>query len=402
MDIGLNSSNNGLSSNGTQRSYGASRRLLGICYVGTIVTVSILVILSGAAVHWFGTTDSSSAQWFANVLSFVGAYELCGLPFDLVGFQIERAFGKTRETVVDYCIHWCKAVFKHALVFLGCIFALTSAAHLAGLFGVAISSSVLAILFVWKQGEITRYMSQVQFEEPSQEIRGKFVQNRVNTVNIYVVRSPEAGITGGIVGLPGAESLIIPEQWLDKLSENMLWAEITRRNSAISSGSRKRGVICAVLFTVIGALVSCVCTKFWLDLSLQSSAGLVDTSLFFTLWSFLGLLILPSLNQKGVVEVDQKAVEKGVSRELLLETILEIDKGMENEPERSDAVQFVFHPIPTPKRRMAALDSGVKTKGAWHVARYAIFLSITGLGLLGRAVHCNAGKPDLWCMLPAD
>lgn len=78
-----------------------------------------------------------------------------------------------------------------------------------------------------------------------------------------------------------------------------------------------------------------------------------------------------------------------------------IDKMMENEQERSDSMQFVFHPIPTPNRRLAALDAGTKF-GAWHLARYSIWVSLAGLGLLSLAVHCNAGRPQLWCMLPAD
>jgi hypothetical protein len=401
MDVGLNS-NNKLSSSGNQLTYGATRRLLGICYVGTIVSFSIVALVSGLAVHWFGTTDRSSVEWFANVLRFVGAFEILSLPFDLTGFQIERAFEKTRQPFFDYLTHWCKAAFKHAMIFLACIFVFTSAARVAGLLCIAVSSLFLALLFIWKQAEIARFLSEVQFEEPGQELRGKFVQNRSNTVNIVIARSPEIGFTGGIVGLPGAESIIIPERWLDRVSERRLWAEITRRNSAISSGSRQRGVAGAVLFTVTGVLIASACTKFGLGQPLESSAGAVDTSLFFTVWSFIGLILLPSINQRGVLEVDQKAVAKGVSKELLLETILDIDKMMENEPERSNAVQFVFHPIPTPKRRMAAIETGTMTRGAWHVARYAIWLSLAGLGLLGRAVHCNAGKPDLWCMLPAD
>ncbi len=93
--------------------------------------------------------------------------------------------------------------------------------------------------------------------------------------------------------------------------------------------------------------------------------------------------MLRSLNQKGVDEVDQKAVEKGFSKELLLETILEIDKVMENEPERSDAVQFVFHPIPSPKLRMAALDSGIKTKGAWARCSLRNLLVYNRFGTVG-------------------
>jgi hypothetical protein len=36
------------------------------------------------------------------------------------------------------------------------------------------------------------------------------------------------------------------------------------------------------------------------------------------------------------------------------------------------------------------------------VARTALPMSWCCLGLLGRAVHCNAGRPELWVLLPTD
>ena len=39
---------------------------------------------------------------------------------------------------------------------------------------------------------------------------------------------------------------------------------------------------------------------------------------------------------------------------------------------------------------------------AWHLARTALYLSHAGLSLLPRAVHCNAGRPELWVYLPSD
>jgi hypothetical protein len=401
MQNQFDSSNNSLVGR-SRLSYAASRRRLGIVYVGTIVIASVWALSSGAAVSWFGPEDKSSVDWFANILTFVACYEIFSLPLDVIGFRIERAFGKTRESIPAYLVRWCKAAMKHSMIFLSCTFVFTSAAHICGVAGVALSSAALAILFVWKQGEIARFLSEVHFEEPEQELRATFVQNRSDRVGIVVARSPESGFTGGIVGLPGAESIVIPDCWLESLTGRMLWAEICRRNSAISTGSRARGVLWAVAFTVTGATLSSACVEYVLGHPIVSSAGAAETSFLFTLWSFLGLLVLPFLSQGGVLEVDHEAFARGVSRELLLETILDIDRSMENEPERSDVVQFVFHPIPTPARRMSALDAGEKKIGAWNVARYAICLSIAGLGLLGRAVHCNAGKPDLWCMLPAD
>jgi hypothetical protein len=66
-------------------------------------------------------------------------------------------------------------------------------------------------------------------------------------------------------------------------------------------------------------------------------------------------------------------------------------------------VETVFHPIPALRRRIARLEEGRASEGgAWHAARMALFLSWASFGLLGRAVHCNCGRPELWVLLPAD
>jgi len=384
-----------------RHSYSTSRRRLGICYVGAIVTLAAAALSSGVVVRAFGATDPTFIHWFRNILLCTAAFEVVSLPFDFAGFQIERSFGKTAQRAVPYLVMWCEAAFKHGMLFLSSVFFFTFAAKCCGLAGVVLSSLFVSLFFIWKQAEIARFLSNVQFEEPSQEMRGTYVQNRNGTVSLVMARSHDRGFTGGVVGLPLRESLVIPVNWLTEFSQQELWAEITRRNAAVESGSRTRGIVGAVIFVVFGVSLAATVTERFYGLELESSAGIVTNSLLFTLWSFVGLLLLPFLNQRGVIEADRLAIAKGVGRELLSQTINRIDAEMENETSRSNSVQFVFHPIPTPGRRLSALDGEVTT-GAWHIARYSIWLSLVGLGLLGRAVHCNAGRPDLWCMLPAD
>ena len=70
---------------------------------------------------------------------------------------------------------------------------------------------------------------------------------------------------------------------------------------------------------------------------------------------------------------------------------------------RAPAVEAIFHPIPSPARRSEEIERGHnRGAGAWHAARMALYLSWACFGLLGRAVHCNCGRPELWVMLPAD
>ena len=68
----------------------------------------------------------------------------------------------------------------------------------------------------------------------------------------------------------------------------------------------------------------------------------------------------------------------------------------------------VFHPIPSVEARLERMRSSGGARplagrlAGWHAARMALYLSWAGLGLLGRAVHCNCGRPDAWVFLPSD
>jgi len=383
--------------------YGQSRRWLGIVYVGTIVLACVTMLSSGTVTKLFGSQDSSSATWFGNIFVFVAAYEIFALPFDVAGFTIERLYRRTDQRLFDYLVELGRSAAKHAVLLIAFAFACTASVRLAGITGLFVSSLALSVLIIWKQAEVARLLSDISFHEPSQEILAAFPQNRTDTIPLVTARNAERGFTGGVVGLPGAESLVIPERWLSVLSRQELWAVVTRRNAIINSGGRTRGVILALGFTVLGVLLSAILTEKTFSLSVGSSAGLVTMSLCFTLWSFLGLLTLPYSSRLGTYEADKLAVELGVSRDLLNQTLSKIDKDLEDEPTRTPIVETIFHPVPTVINRLKKLDrSSGEITGAWHSARYAIVLSVIGLGLLGRAVHCNAGKPALWGMLPAD
>lgn len=72
----------------------------------------------------------------------------------------------------------------------------------------------------------------------------------------------------------------------------------------------------------------------------------------------------------------------------------------DDEPERAVWIERVFHPVPSVDNRRRLTRS--RSFGAWHATRMMLFLSWSCLGLLSRAVHCNAGRPELWVLLPTD
>jgi Zn-dependent protease with chaperone function len=142
--------------------------------------------------------------------------------------------------------------------------------------------------------------------------------------------------------------------------------------------------------------------------SLMPGAGfatvedLLATTLWFVLWSFLGLLILPTPSRAGVYECDRGALEAGVARGTLEETIRALDRLQEDEPGRPAGIERIFHPVPSVANRLAGLDAASAPRGAWHGARTTLYLSWACLGLLARAVHCNCGRPQLWVLFPGD
>ena len=386
----------------TESDYGKKRRTLGIGYVGTYVLLSLAALISGWASKQFGTTDPSFVHWFRNIICLTAAYEFIGIPFDVIGISIDRRYRRTTSSLVSCLTEVLKSVGKHAVLCIAFAFFLTAEFRVGGFTAIAIGSTCLSLFYLWKQAEIARFLSDIYFIEPNPITSIRFSNDKKSRARLVVARTEELGFTGGTIGLMGSTSIVVPENWLETMSGDEFWTAVTRRDLAVVSGNRRRGVTYSILFTVAGILLAAIVTDKFLCLSIDTTAGLVDFSCVYTLWSFLGLLLLPSVSQQAVMQADQAVVEFGVAKALLAKMILVMDRQMEDEIDRSDAVQFVFHPIPSPNRRLAT-GSSIKTiGGAWNVARYTVSLSIIGLSLLNRAVHCNAGKPDLWSILPAD
>lgn len=380
-----------------------ARLTLGIVYVGTTVCVSLFFLLAGIPQKLSSLSPEPAYLTFKLIFFSIFIYEVMTFLFDLSGYLIDRSYQRSDVPFSEYLRDWTHASFHHALILMGmAVFALSSF-KLGGVLALVLVMTLMSVFLIWKQGIIASFLSGVRYEEPDQHIKAEFPENRQGTIPLVSGISKDKNFTGGIVGFPGKETLVLPKLWLDRFSFEELYAELTRRNQAIKSGSRARGVYVAIAFNSIGITISSLLAIYLSKTPLDTFAGLLTMSLYFTLWSFIGLLILPRLSHKGVFEVDYLALEKGVKPDILETTIYKVDKYLEDEHERKQGRDLVFHPIPARSTRLSRIKSKqVAEKGAWNCARYSIFLSITGLSLLGKAVHCNAGRPNLWVLLPCD
>ena len=214
----------------------------------------------------------------------------------------------------------------------------------------------------------------------------------------FMGESPDEGFTGGVVGMLRPRLHLLPVQWREVLDPEAFAMAVRRREMAASTGAWWRGRILAIGFTMTGIALAASIVG---GEGLATADGIIRYSLVFTLWSFLGLLVLPTPSRYGVDEIDRSLLAAGADRDVMARTIERLDDLQDRERDRPTIVEMIFHPVPSVQSRLRGPRvRGVR--GFWDAARTAVYLSVAGLGLLGRAVHCNSGRPALWVFLPID
>jgi len=173
-----------------------------------------------------------------------------------------------------------------------------------------------------------------------------------------------------------------------------------RRRLAAASGAHVRGVVGAVVWNTLGFVVSLRLT----GVSPASAGGVITLAAAMTLWSFFGVLLLPTPSRAAVFALDAAATAQ-VGAEPMRASIELLDIWQDDEPVRRAGVETVFHPVPGRRRRIARLVANADAVKPWHahhLARHALWLSWGACTPLSRAVHCNVGRSALWAMLPGD
>ncbi|MEO1585410.1 MAG: hypothetical protein AAFR96_12680 [Planctomycetota bacterium] len=369
--------------------YARARLYVGVFGVGT------WVVLAAAALA-FGVPDAVGAQYPASGLTpaalgviagFAALHALIQAPFDFFGgYRLPRRFARSELTFGRWAMRWLRGVLAWnstlALSFVG----IAAASHWIGPFGPLAAVVGLSLLLLGFRLPLARLVGiwRINSTEPAEG------------VPTAIAHSDDPGFTGAITGLVRARLNIVPERWRATLTDEQYETAVRRRATALNSGSWQRGRLVGLGFTWIGAALA---SWFAADLA-GTAAGVIEFSLLFSLWSFAGLLVLPSVSRHATASIDATMVSNGADPRSLGELALELDRLQDEEPARPKWIERIFHPIPDAGGRGAG--ARVARFAAWDAARVAIFLGLSAGGLLGRSVHCNAGRPDLWVMLPTD
>ncbi len=382
------------SSSSGQSGYGRSRLWLGISAVGSIVVLSSLALAFDAPSLVNRVAGDSAIGTLAGLLLFVLAYLLVQLPFDYYGgYLLPRRHGRAHPPLPSFLRGLARGVFMHAAMLFACACLATIAGATLGVAGVVMAAAIAIALLLAMRPRLASLYAPLTItpSEPSN-------LEREDSLRLLLTQADDEGFTGSVLGVLRPTGHLMPLAWQQVLARDGFQLALKRRSLAIRSGAWSRGRAVAIVFTLVGVAISA-----WMvgPERLGTAGGTVALSLWFTLWSFIGLLVLPSLSRRAVAAIDQRILDSGCSPELLERTTQSLDALQDDEPVRPGIVETIFHPVPSVQNR----TRGPRTKGAvgaWDAARTTVYLSAGGVGLLGRAVHCNCGRPALWVFLPTD
>lgn len=365
---------------------GKARLWTGISCVGTLVTIAAAMLFYDSANALFAETLGGGPADFIAFLIFFSSVALLLLPFDLIGGILIPVCLENQTPMPSVWLRrWVRSVGIQVIFYSVTFFFYLQIGRGVGALWLIFIFAMLQIALIAAQELIWRTMTA--------QTAGVAGYGAIQFVPHFDPR-----FAGGITGIPGFETIVIPADWRTRLNPSNLHLLIERRRAARDSGGRFRGILWAMLWNITSFTVAILLSGG----EIASVANLVTAFLWFLLLSFLGLLLLPALNRKSVFALDHY-VAAHVSTIDLQKAIREIDELTEQDPTRSASAESIFQPIPCPERRLLSLkQEGPQRVIAWNVARMTLYLSWAFGGPLARAVHCNVGRPELWAMFPSD
>ncbi|MCU0634892.1 MAG: hypothetical protein MUE41_08470 [Gemmatimonadaceae bacterium] len=384
------------------RSHARSRLWLGITGVGLTVCCALWLVLVPTAASTLAIRLSDLLGVAASAQSLRGAvgtavlvawlHALVLFPVDVVGGVIV-----VREPVpiLRWLARWARGLAVTSLVIAASAGALYGGYVLLGTVGVVMAGLVLQVAWVMAQGWLALLTGGVRFVPLSDALRTAVARAELPLEQVREVEADDIGFVGGWIGT--APTLWVPAAWTRGMSRDALASQLVRRRLVLASGLRTRGVLGAIAWNAIGVA--------WFAIGapvLPSNVILFMCGV--TLWSFLGVLLLPTPSRRAIFATDRDTA-RAIGADGVVEAMHFIDARQDDEPTRTRGIETVFHPVPSRASRDEAImrpNPPNAPRGAYHLTRLMLGGSSAALGLLGRAVHCNVGRPGLWVVYPGD
>lgn len=356
----------------------ARRRLsLGITNVG------FWVLSAFAGLGWLvGNPDGQSSNlplWLAvglvlAIVSVQAVFDFVG-GFALIPTRHPQPWKSLRR--------WVRGILAHSLVLVGVGLVGLMSLQWTGGFCVGLALSTVALAF--GRGLLHQMITGASMREVTLEGRETLLATPVE----------DPAFTGGILGLGRSAKSILPLRWLEALPAAERAAELCRRRWQIAQGLPLRAFLLVLFWNLLGSYLGTLAFNL---ADRPPGLALLGHACWMTLWTFLSLLVMPSLSRGAVFAADRAAAEAGVDPREWIRLFPQFT-GEDGSPRA--AIQNIFYPIPSAQTRLERLAHPHTGFVAGNLARSNLYYSWASFTLLGRSVHCNVGRPSLWVFPPS-
>jgi hypothetical protein len=359
--------------NSTQMQLARRRLWLGITNVGC------WVLAAGAGLCWLVIFDAGAPSRGPLIAIGVGVIAAQAV-FDFIGGV--TLMPGPRPSATTFLRRWSRGILGHTLVLAAVGIVSAISLRLTGGFGAGIVFATFALALGRRQ--LLWAIGGVATEERSHDGERIFTS---------VVSDP--AFTGGIVGLGRRAKSLLPADWIYTLPNPELAAESSRRRWHIANALPARAFVLILLWNLLGTFIG---TQVLHLAARPLAAALFGHACWMTLWTFGGLLVLPALSRKAVFAADRAAAESGHDPRAWITRFRDL-VGEDGSPNAT--VQTIFYPVPSAEMRLRQLGQPTTGFVPGNLARTNLYYSWATLTLLGRAVHCNVGRPALWVYPPS-
>ena len=352
----------------------ARRRLaLGITNVGSWVVVAAggLWLLPRTAALWNGPRNV--AWLLLAALGVQGAFDYVG------GVLLMPA---PRPGTTQFLARWCRGAGGHTLVLGGIALLSYGSFGLTGGFvaAVVVATLSLAVGRTWCL----------------RLVGGVLTSPLTDQRNTLLATADDPAFTGAVTGEGHRTVSLWPSSWSRRVPPDELAAEQSRRRWQIEAGLPGRTLLLVLAWNASGsALGTALC-----HLAVYAPVvALLLHACWMTLWTFGSLLLLPSFSRAAVFAADGAALANGHDPR---GWIVRFPRLVGEDGGASTLVQTIFYPVPSAERRLKRLAAGPSGRFlCGNLARANLYYSWAGCTWLGRAVHCNVGRPALWVFPPS-
>jgi hypothetical protein len=287
-----------------------------------------------------------------------------------------------RPSSMTFVHTWSRGFLVHTLVLAGVGIANAISIRLTGGFGIGMVLSIFALAI--GRLHFLRLIGGVKTAEITQD-----------GDRLLVAEAKDPAFTGGIVGLGRRAKSLLPGRWMESLPKPELAAETSRRRWQIAHAISSRTFIVILLWNLLGTFIG---TQVFQLAARPPAVALLGHACWMTLWAFASLLVLPALSRKAVLAADRAAAESGHDIRAWIARFPDL-VGEDGSP--NAAVQTIFYPVPSAEMRLRQLGQPSTGFIPGNLARSNLYYSWATFTLLGRAVHCNVGRPALWVFPPS-